>query len=157
MITVEVKGLRELGEALTSFGSKLGGKYLARATYYAAKEIKEDAIRRAPVRTGTMRDHIAVFKHKIDEIHSKAYSVDVRPIKLTRKQKRVLSILKKHEGHRIKIEGDPFYWRFIEFGTSHIKAEPFLRPAFESEKHEAIVKFKEELADGVEKLKDGRG
>lgn len=25
--------------------------------------------------------------------------------------------------------GDTFYWRFVEFGTSHSRAEPFMRPA----------------------------
>lgn len=27
---------------------------------------------------------------------------------------------------------DAFYWRFVEFGTAHMTAKPFMRPAYES-------------------------
>lgn len=27
--------------------------------------------------------------------------------------------------------GDTYYWRFLEFGTEHMRAQPFLRPAME--------------------------
>lgn len=29
--------------------------------------------------------------------------------------------------------GDTFYWRFLEFGTAHATAHPFMRPAFKPE------------------------
>lgn len=40
--------------------------------------------------------------------------------------------------------GDPrgaYYWRFVEFGTSLMQARPFLRPAFEAKKREALGVF----------------
>lgn len=45
----------------------------------------------------------------------------------------------KTAGSKANPGGDTFYWRFVEFGTSHSKAQPFLRPA---------------LADNVEKVVD---
>ncbi len=35
--------------------------------------------------------------------------------------------------------GDTWYWRFLEFGTSHQRATPFLRPAFNSKQEEVTI------------------
>jgi HK97 gp10 family phage protein len=37
--------------------------------------------------------------------------------------------------------GDTFYWRFIEFGTSKLRAQPFLRPAMENNLDAATTEF----------------
>jgi len=37
----------------------------------------------------------------------------------------------------------PYYWRFLEYGTPHILAVPFLRPAFELKKYIALHRFKD--------------
>ena len=37
--------------------------------------------------------------------------------------------------------GDTYYWRFLEFGTSKMAAQPFLRDAIESKQSEAISEF----------------
>jgi HK97 gp10 family phage protein len=34
---------------------------------------------------------------------------------------------------RVVMEGDAFYWRFLEYGTRYIAARPFVRPAAEAE------------------------
>jgi HK97 gp10 family phage protein len=149
MATVEVKGLSELGEALKAFPEVIGKKYLRKATFAAAEIIEADAISRAPVRTGALRSHIAIFKRKSDG-NTAAYAIGVRGIKLTSKIKKVLRIVRRaNGGQRTQIAGDVFYWRFVEFGTSKMAARPFLRPAFEAQKLNAIDKFREALADGV--------
>lgn len=35
-------------------------------------------------------------------------------------------------GQTYKTGGSTFYWRFVEFGTSTVRARPFLRPAIEN-------------------------
>ena len=37
--------------------------------------------------------------------------------------------------------GDTYYWRFLEFGTSKIAAQPFLRDSIASKQSEAISEF----------------
>lgn len=37
--------------------------------------------------------------------------------------------------------GDTWYWRFIEFGTQHSKAQPFMRPALEKNIDAATTVF----------------
>jgi HK97 gp10 family phage protein len=149
MATQDVKGLRELGEALKSFGSILGKKYLGRATSSAAAVFRDGARSLAPVKTGTLRENIAIFKHTTDG-NTAHYTVGVRPIRLTARSKKVLRVLKRATGSRSAIAGDPFYWRFIEFGTSKMAARPFMRPAFESRKGAALETFRKTLADGVQ-------
>ena len=127
----------------------MGAKYLRRATYTAAALIEQDAIARAPVRTGALRDHIAIFKRKSPNSETVAYAIGIRGIKLNRKIKNVLRIMRKANGTRTNVAGDVFYWRYLEFGTSKMAARPFLRPAFESQKMAAIDVFKTTLADGV--------
>lgn len=51
--------------------------------------------------------------------------------------KRIEAFKTKHGKSGAKNPNDPFYWRFVEFGTSKMPAKPFLRPAFEQSKHQA--------------------
>lgn len=97
-----------------------------------------------------MRDHIAIFKRRSPDSHTVAYAIGVRGIKLNRKIKNVLRVLRKANGTRTSIQGDTFYWRYLEFGTSKMAARPFLRPAFEAQKNAAIEVFKTTLAEGVQ-------
>ncbi|CCD29896.1 Phage protein, HK97 gp10 family [Candidatus Glomeribacter gigasporarum BEG34] len=45
---------------------------------------------------------------------------------------------------------DPFYWRFVEFGTVKMAARPFLRPAFETKKQQAADTIKAQLRKRIE-------
>lgn len=150
---VRVSGLKELGEALIGFGQKLGARYLYRAAYKAAEVIEQDAISRAPVRTGTLKSNIAVFRKKSPDAYTVHYAVGVRKIRVSKKLKNLFRIVRKNSGvKRVDAKGDAYYWRFLETGTAKMPAQPYLRPAFESKKYEALGKFKVALGEGVEKL-----
>jgi HK97 gp10 family phage protein len=154
MAEIEVRGLRELGDALKEFPEVIGKKYLRKATFAMAQLIEQDAISRAPVRTGALKSHIAIFKRKSDG-DTAAYAIGIRGIKLTRKLKNVLRIVRKaNGGQRTMIAGDVFYWHFMEWGYHDRKGvfHPgvrFMTKAFEAQKLNAIDKFRESLADGV--------
>lgn len=47
--------------------------------------------------------------------------------------------------------GDTFYWRFPEFGTRYIPAQPFLRPAIDENKEAAVDKFAEVMKKQIDK------
>lgn len=145
---VKVEGLEALGKALRDFPTVLAQKYLKRATYTAAALIETDAISRAPVLTGLLKSKIAVFKRSADG-NSSHYSIGVRKLRLNRKVKKVLKITRK-ANISIEIADDAFYWRFLEFGTAKMSARPFLRPAFEAQKENAVEVFRVMLADGVQ-------
>lgn len=48
--------------------------------------------------------------------------------------------------------GTFFYWRFLEFGTSNAPAHPFMKPAFETEKHAAYELIKSTLAADLQRI-----
>lgn len=48
-----------------------------------------------------------------------------------------------------KSKDSPWYWRFVEFGTSKMPAKPFLVPAFETMKMVANTTIIRELKRGV--------
>lgn len=63
----------------------------------------------------------------------------------------------KRVGAHYKTGGSTYYWRFVEFGTSRVRARPFMRPALESNISPATQVFVTELDKELAKLlKKGR-
>jgi HK97 gp10 family phage protein len=46
---------------------------------------------------------------------------------------------------------DPYYWRFVEFGTVSQEARPFLRPAMDPRANEVLEGLATELRKGIER------
>lgn len=102
---------------------------LQRAITEAPKEVQigsSDAVRqttwgiadkmrqRAPVRTGTLLT-----------------SIEAR-----------VPVLRGLNGS-VEINGDAFYWRFIEYGTVNMSARPFIRPSGEEEQNPFIERLRD--------------
>jgi len=157
MITLEIKGLQELGETLLKFGDKMATRHLHAATKAAAELLRKAVVARAPVSIagnhgnppGTLRDSIVVLRRKGAPLTSR-YSVGVRKIKLKYALNKLNKRLRR-AGLAYFRDDATFYWRFIEFGTKHAKAHPFMQPAFERSKFDAIDKFSQVLAAGVDR------
>jgi len=54
------------------------------------------------------------------------------------------------KGQKVGVRGRAFYWRYLEFGTKKMSAKPFMRPAIESKKQEALKAIEEELRKAVQ-------
>jgi HK97 gp10 family phage protein len=114
--TVQVKGLDELKRKLADVPKALRKRVLRNALAAGAREVRDVAKRNAPVLTlgtsmkapyrkpGTVRDAIRVRTSKADrKAGDVGVFVNVRPAKA---------------GARgAKNPNDPFYWRWLEFGT----------------------------------------
>ncbi|AJA49531.1 phage protein, HK97 gp10 family [Clostridium pasteurianum DSM 525 = ATCC 6013] len=122
----DVDGFESLMSKLQSMG-KEGTKIEDEALQKAAEPILVDAKNSAPVRTGKLRDGLKISKAK-----------------------------KSKDGKYVLVGTDkkdkdaPFWATFIEFGTSKMPAQPFLRPAFEKNKKQVFEIIKEEIAKKVE-------
>lgn len=126
---IQIEGLKELRAKLVSLAPELRDKELRAATAAGAKIVRDAARDLAPVRTGLLRENIIEARRRsagFDE----DYAVAVR----------------SHGKDK------PFYWRFVEFGTVKMAAQPFLRPAFENNVQNIINAFKARLTAGLERI-----
>ena len=151
--STQILGLKELNSALKELPARIAKNVLRGATSAGAAVIRVEAKAKAPVYTGSVaKGHPppgtlrrAVYQKQIRELSSlvkQTFYVGVRIGKSARKK-----------------GVDAFYWKFVEFGTSNMAARPFLRPAFEAKKLEAVEAIKKYLTERipkeVDKLKKG--
>ena len=128
MITAKLHGQAALHAKLLKMQLQAPG-LMATALKKAAKPVEDYAVGAAPVDSGAL-----------------ARSITIRVMRST---------VPGHERVRIgpawavynkdKVE----YGRFSEYGTSQMAARPFLRPAFDTGKDEALRIFKAEMKRGV--------
>ncbi|MBK5206122.1 MAG: HK97 gp10 family phage protein [Polaromonas sp.] len=135
---VQLTGFAELAKALRELPDRVARNGLRAAVNAGATVVKNQARKNAPVDTGLLKKNI--FQKQIREASSQyqqTFAVGVR------------------QGHARNKDGSkkelPYYWRFMEFGTSKMPARPFLRPAFEAKKEEAVKRIKEKLDERIQK------
>jgi HK97 gp10 family phage protein len=142
----------ELRDALLELPKRLQQKVLNAALLAASGAMVTSAQARAPVlikpdprrRPGTVQKAIRALALRQPEAGLDAeVTIGVRPLSakriLTYKRRIALRRLKNasHGPALLKTvnsannPNDPFYWLYLEFGTSTQPAKPFLRPAFE--------------------------
>ena len=135
-VTVRVRGLRELGEAMRALCRETAQKIAVAMTSAAAGVVRKDAIARAPE-------------------HEEPHTVDgvlVQPGNLKRnivRKKVAKSQTRLTSEHIVTVRGkrkDGYaarYGRLQEFGTVHHAPQPFLRPAFDSNRMKAVETMKQ--------------
>jgi HK97 gp10 family phage protein len=126
-------GFKELAAALKELGPRVGRKHLRGSVAKGATIVRTEARNLAPVDTGEMRKDIQVKRERSPD-NVASYSVFVRSGKKSRLA-----------GRARNVDRDSFYWKFVEFGTAKMAARPFMRPAFEAKKEEAVDAIGAEL------------
>jgi HK97 gp10 family phage protein len=163
MVTVKVKGLNELQARLAELPRRLSRQVLEKGLTTGAQPMAAEAQARVPVlavatprrRPGTVKKRIQARRVRPRSGMAATVIVGVRGLSAgvvrnykLRKAGRVVS----KRGGADFMRGlsaadnpnDPFYWKFLEFGTSKMPARPFLRPAFEAQKGNAVTLAAEE-------------
>lgn len=152
--SIKIEGLNELRMALQQLPERIQRKALANSVAKGARIIGNDAKRRVPVlkefdprRTpGLLKRLIRVTRGVRRNTEAAAF-VSVR--RMTKKQ---VTEFKAKTGHKgADNPFDPFYWTFVEFGTSKMAARPFLRPAFDHNKEAAARAIGAELGAAIQK------
>lgn len=164
--SVEIKGLKELSEALKKLPENVARNTLRGATAAGAAVIRKEAKIRAPfyiprnVMWGAGSGDTSLKHPPPGTLKKSVYQKQIRELSSLVKQTFYVGVrtgkgLKDKTGRTL----DAYYWKFVEFGTSKMSARPFLRPAFEARKMEAIEAIKAYLAARIpreaEKLNKG--
>ena len=137
--SVRILGTREILQSMRQLPKEVNKRkeVLDPALVAGAILVRDSGRAIAPRDTGVLkRDIIAQrWRRPVDRMAATVV-VRVRSLKArarARIQKRNLA-----KGRSLH-HGDPFYWRFVEFGTSKMSARPFLRPAFDTKKLDAVL------------------
>ncbi|MBF0438308.1 MAG: HK97 gp10 family phage protein [Magnetococcales bacterium] len=138
---VTVEGLSELSNALRQMSVRLQANGVAAAIYAAAAIIRNQAKANAPVQTGTLKRAIYASKDR-----SKTTTTTKAMIVGVRKGKKLRTVNSRGRN----TSRDAYYADWVEFGTKKTPAQPFLRPAFESTKEEALGALKTRLSKAVD-------
>ena len=144
---VRIEGLDELKRKLAEVPKAMRKRVLRTALAAGAREVRDVAKRNAPTlslgsalkapyrKPNTIKQAIRVRTSKADRrAGDVGVFVNVRPAKA---------------GQRgAKNPNDPFYWRFLEFGTKKMPARPFLQRAT-SALPKALTIFQERIAKWI--------
>nr|WP_208461159.1 HK97-gp10 family putative phage morphogenesis protein [Clostridium botulinum] len=122
---MELDGMDNLIRKVEDMG-KAGTRIENKALKKAGELIVEEAKNNVPVKTEKLKKGL-----KVSGVRKKGGN------------KFVLAGIQKGDNSKI------FYGKFLEFGTSKMKARPFMGPAYESKKNEAKEVIKDELRRGL--------
>lgn len=155
-IAVKLGGFDAMNRALLAASKEIRTKAVRSSLRKAGNVIKKAAQQAAPVlqvptktrKSGTVRKAIAVRNSKFArQAGDEGVFVGVRPLRGSR-QKRLGKAGASNPN-------DPYYWRFVEFGTKKMSARPFLQPAA-NKGAEAVKVFMDSVVPQIEKL-DAKG
>ena len=153
MISATITGLPEMRAALASIPSKLRRRALRNALNAGARIVRDAA--RMNRRTSSAGSPMTGTMLRNYQRGTVAKAINVRTSKIATRAGDVgvfvnVRPLKRGVAGRHN-PSDPFYWRFLEWGTKYMTARPFLTPAA-SKLTEALTKFTQVLGPQIEKL-----
>lgn len=140
--TQNLSGFKELAAALRELPQRVAKNSLRAAVGAGAAVIRTEARIRAPRDTGEMAKDILI-KRERDTPGGDTFTARYSVFVLSGKKSRL-------KGKKRDVQRDSYYWKFVEFGTSKMPAQPFLRPAFETKKEEAVKAIGEKLDERIQ-------
>jgi HK97 gp10 family phage protein len=153
-VRVRLEGVDQLRAALKDAAQTIRTRAVRGALRKAALVIRNAAKARAPVlqvatprrKAGTVRNRISVRPSKFArQAGNEGVFVGVKPL-------RGKVDLRRFGKAGANNPNDPFYWRFLEFGTRKMRARPFLGPAASQRGGEAVQVFMREVVPQINRL-----
>lgn len=155
-VSVKIDGLNQLGKAMRNLGRKTSNRIAVKAMRQGGAIVREQARDNAPVlqqkvphrKAGTLKKAIR-SRTKIKRNGKTETIIWVKGL-----SKKQIGKFKDKSGQSGRANpNDPYYWRFVEFGTSKMAPKPFMRPAFEQSKQRAAQAIIDTLRDEI--IKEG--
>ena len=173
-MTVKVAGLKELSQALAGLEKKVSKRISRNAASEGARVIRDDAKKRAPVESGTLRKNIVIKKLKDKKPGFVQYGIGLRSTKATYANTKA-NVRSGRAGQSYWQDGDAYYGYMQEFGyiqkyvriqingrwvtlkdqplsaPIYHQATPYLRPALESQKTVVVETVKQRIIRELKK------
>lgn len=153
MANVHVDGLTELLKRLTVLADtttdKDAQKSVSKALRKSAQVVQKDAQAIVHVKSGTLKNNIIVAKARKPPQGQIEMDVTVR-YKAQAYKDNKSNRRKGLVGGTYKNYGPLFYGAFLEFGTVHMPAYPFMAPAWDRNKDQLPEIFKTELSAAID-------
>ena len=153
---IRIEGLAELEQRMEAYSDKVAKKAVKSALSAAATPIIKEAKQRAVI---AEHEHLMKYGNRYVEVQPGLLKSSIRRRQLKAAELRKINAsagvaIRIGKGTKQKLY--PRYWHFVEFGTSKMAAIPFLRPAFDLQKDAAIARFKNKLAQNIDRLDAAR-
>lgn len=154
-VVVSTSGFKELDAALGELPKATARNVLKRTLEKAAEPIAQRARELVPVDSGDLRDSITVSARLKNKVGNAEYSAAMRQglgkaaaVQALRDARRGAngSFAEVYIGPAVP---KGFYGHLVEFGTSRMAAEPFMRPAWDEGQDRALGIIKEELGNEI--------
>lgn len=151
-----VKGFSELIASLRELPDKLQKEAMRRAVGAAARVVRNEsrALFRAKwqVQSGRLvRSIVLKYIPEKSKNGKVVYYVLVKKVNRRYANNRTNRTMGRH-GKVYQVEGNAYYWRFLEFGTAFIRGKSFMRAGFENKKMQAIEEMRVVLKDAIARM-----
>lgn len=145
--STRMTGLAELEKRLKELPKEVQDKPIKAGLRGAAKVLKDEIIATAPHDDETP-DGVHISENVQIARSRRRSGPDVEVVTVgIRYGSRV-----DGDGKKRKTEGAAWYWKLIEFGTSRIAADPFMRDAFKAKRQAMVDAFLKRFEAGVKRL-----
>ncbi len=151
---IGLNGLLDQFKRLSSeMTQRTARRMVATAGGILRKEAKAIAQAKGLNRSGAMIRNIAIKRERNTREGTEQYNLGVRHGKQLKKaKKKDLELFLRKNGRIVwRRTDDPFYWRFLEFGTKSINPFRFMQQSLENKHNEAIEAMKKRLEDDLRK------
>lgn len=142
----QLKGTKELARKLSELGAAAGGKALRNAALLAMTPVVSDAKRRIPVND---RDYLKRSYKGTPIAPGFAKSQIAKKTLISRDKTRAYAL--------VGVKPEAYYaTQFVERGTSKQPAQPWLRPAFRTNRREVLRRLANQLRKNIMKVAKGK-
>lgn len=140
---LDFSGLLDLSKDLEALSRAENRGVMRAATRAAATVFRDEAVKRAPKRTGKLARNIVVvtMRDRGGGIMSGVHVRGTNP-----------STGNSDNKMKASNRNNAFYWRFVELGTSKLSAAPFLRPAYDAKQEEAASAAFDKANEAIDKV-----
>ena len=156
-ITVSTSGFRALEQALAELPKATARNVLHRTLKKAGQPIADEASRLAPVDTGKLADRVIVSPRLKNKVGNAEFAAAMRAglgrqaaVSALRQARRDArgqgSFAEMYVG---PARGVLAYAHLVEFGTAKMAPKPYMRPAWDSKKSEALDIIRRELGNEI--------